>query len=92
MLLLFSRLPQIYQNVRQGHTGMLAMPTYTLNTLGSLARVLTIMQEVNNPLVLGGTVSAFCQNFAIMLQMVVYRSANRQRAESVKKEAEKKAV
>ena len=45
LLLLISRLPQIYQNARQGHTGMLAMPTYALNTLGSLARVFTILQE-----------------------------------------------
>ena len=36
VLLLFSRLPQIYQNYQQGHTGMLAAPTYALNTLGSL--------------------------------------------------------
>ena len=26
---------------------MLAMPTYALNTLGSLARVFTIMQEIS---------------------------------------------
>ena len=45
LLLLISRLPQIYQNARQGHTGMLATPTYALNTLGSLARVFTILQE-----------------------------------------------
>ena len=47
LLLLISRLPQIYQNARQGHTGMLATPTYALNTLGSLARVFTIMQEIS---------------------------------------------
>ena len=90
LLLLFSRLPQIYQNLRQGHTGMLAVPTYALNTLGSLARVFTTLQEVNDPLVLCGTVSAFCQNFAIVLQMVVYRGANRQRAGAAKKQAKKK--
>ena len=90
MLLLFSRVPQIYQNVRQGHTGMLAMPTYALNTLGSLARVFTILQEVNDKLVLGGTISAFCQNLVIVLQMVMYRGANRALARIAKKEADKK--
>ena len=34
---------------------------------------LAILQEVKNPLVLGGSISAFSQNFLIVLQMVVYR-------------------
>jgi mannose-P-dolichol utilization defect protein 1 len=87
LLLLFSRLPQIVQNFQQGHTGMLAVPTYALNTLGSLARVFTILQEVNDVLVLGGTISAFLQNFTIILQMVLYRSANRKRAEAAEQKA-----
>ena len=66
---------------------MLAVPTYALNTLGSLARVFTILQEVNDVLVLGGTISAFLQNFTIVLQMVLYRSANRQRAEAAEQKA-----
>jgi len=69
----FSRLPQIVQNMRQGHTGQLAPSTYVLNTLGAAARIFTTLQELDDPLALIGAVMAFLQNAAIVAQMVMYR-------------------
>ena len=48
VLMLFSRLPQIVQNARQGHAGQLALATYLLNTLGGAARVFTTLQELDD--------------------------------------------
>jgi len=90
LLLLFSRLPQIYANFRQGHTGVLAMPTYALNTVGALARVFTILQELSDPMVLFGAASGFVQNFLILLQMGLYRKANGARAAAEKAALDKK--
>ena len=90
VLLLFSRLPQIWQNLRQGHTGVLAFPTYLLTTLGGLARVFMILQEVDDKLVLAGAVSAFAQNGTILLQMILYRAANREQAAAAKAAEEKR--
>lgn len=90
VLLLFSRLPQIWQNVSQGHTGVLAMPTFALNTLGGLARVFTILQELSDPIALGGAISGFLQNLIIVIQIIVYRKANRERAAAEKAKSEKK--
>jgi mannose-P-dolichol utilization defect protein 1 len=46
VLMLFGRLPQIVQNLKQGHTGQLSLITYLLNTAGGAARVFTVMQRV----------------------------------------------
>jgi len=50
LLGMIGRLPQIAQNLRQGHTGELAFITYFMNVLGNLARLFTTMQ-VRDPYV-----------------------------------------
>jgi len=41
---IIGRLPQIAQNLRQGHTGELAFITYFMNVLGAIARLFTTLQ------------------------------------------------
>eukprot|EP00965_Chrysotila_dentata_P012872 425128-Pleurochrysis_carterae.AAC.2 len=72
LLSLGSRLPQIVQNIQQGHTGQLAFATYFLNTLGGAARVFTTMQELNDPLTLAAVIAALTQNAAIVMQIILY--------------------
>ena len=50
VLMLFGRLPQITQNLKQGHTGQLSLITYMLNVAGSGARVFTVLQELDDKL------------------------------------------
>ncbi len=75
VLMLFSRLPQIVQNARQGHAGQLALATYLLNTLGGAARVFTTLQELDDRIALVGVLSAFVQNFILTAQILTLGSA-----------------
>jgi mannose-P-dolichol utilization defect protein 1 len=68
----FSRLPQIMQNVRQRHTGQLAMLTFLLNTLGGAARVFTTLQELDDRITLVAVLAGFVQNFVILGQILTY--------------------
>uniref|UniRef100_A0A7S0NTS5 Mannose-P-dolichol utilization defect 1 protein homolog n=1 Tax=Calcidiscus leptoporus TaxID=127549 RepID=A0A7S0NTS5_9EUKA len=77
LLSLGSRLPQIMQNMRQGHTGQLALATYLLTTLGGCARIFTTMQEIDDPLTLAQALLNFLQNAALLLQIVLFGSAAR---------------
>lgn len=47
VILIASRLPQIFQNFQAKSTGQLSVITYGLNTLGSAARIFTTSQEKN---------------------------------------------
>lgn len=71
-LTLGSRLPQIIQNVRQGHTGQLALVTYLLTTLGGFARIFTTLQEIDDRLTLAQVMLNFLQNSVILLQIAMY--------------------
>ena len=72
---LFARLPQIAQNMRQGHTGQLSLITYMLNVAGSGARAFTIVQELNDKLALTSALSAFAQNAVLVAQILLLGSA-----------------
>ena len=74
VLALFGRLPQIAQNVRQGHTGQLSLVTYALNVAGSGARAFTVLQELDDKLALTSAVSAFVQNAIIVAQILASKS------------------
>jgi mannose-P-dolichol utilization defect protein 1 len=67
-----SRLPQIASNWRHGSTGQLAFLTTLLNALGSLARVFTTVQEVNDPIMLTGVCISTLLNGLLLLQMLYY--------------------
>ena len=71
LLMLFGRLPQIFQNFRQGHTGQLSLITYLLNVAGSGARVFTILQELDDAIVLTSACSAFLQNAVLVAQILL---------------------
>ena len=71
VLMLFGRLPQILQNFRQGHTGQLSLITYILNVAGSGARVFTILQELDDAIVLTSACSAFLQNAVLVSQILL---------------------
>lgn len=70
LLMLFGRLPQIAQNFNQGHTGQLALITYLLNAVGSLARIFTTIQQLNDPITLFTVTSATIQNTVLTLQII----------------------
>ena len=74
LLMLFGRLPQIVQNFKQGHTGQLSLITYCLNVAGSGARAFTVVQELNDPLVLTSALSSFVQNALLVAQILLLGS------------------
>jgi len=53
-LCLVSKVPQIYQNYKNCSTGTLSAITVFSYFLGSLARIYTTQQEVNDPLIMWG--------------------------------------
>ena len=69
-----ARIPQMVSNFANGHTGQLALITYALNFLGSLARVFTTMAKVNDPLLVLGFVVGAVLNGVILLQILAYWS------------------
>ena len=74
LLMLFGRLPQIAQNLRQGHTGALSLITYLLNVAGSAARCFTVMQELDDKFALTSAISAFVQNSVLVAQILLLGS------------------
>lgn len=69
---MFSRVKQIIANFTAGSTGVLSIVTVGLQVAGSLARIFTTLQEVNDWAVLSSYLSAFSLNLIVMLQIVYY--------------------
>ncbi|KAK7519030.1 mannose-P-dolichol utilization defect 1 protein-like protein [Phyllosticta citricarpa] len=67
-----SKAPQIVANYEQGSTGQLSAFAVFNYLLGSLSRIFTTLQEVNDPLVLYGFVSGFVLNCILAFQMIYY--------------------
>ncbi|KAK8214059.1 mannose-P-dolichol utilization defect 1 protein-like protein [Phyllosticta capitalensis] len=67
-----SKAPQIVANYELGGTGQLSAFAVFNYLLGSLSRIFTTLQEVNDPLVLYGFVSGFVLNCVLAFQMVYY--------------------
>lgn len=74
-LMLFGRLPQIVQNLRQGHTGQLSLITYLLNVAGNAARIGTTLQELDDKMVLLTSISALVQNGVLLAQILLLGGA-----------------
>ncbi len=76
VLSIWSRLPQILLNFRQGHTGQLALLTFGLSGLGNLARVFTTLKQTPDDTVslISMLVSAIL-NFTLVLQIIVFWKA-----------------
>lgn len=75
VLMLFGRLPQIMQNLKQGHAGQLSLITYVLNVAGSGARVFTVLQELDDKIVLASAISSFVQNLVLVVQILLLGAA-----------------
>lgn len=71
-IFLLSKAPQIVANQRSGTTGQLSVVTAFLNFAGSLARVFTTLQEVNDTLVLVGFLLGVTLNAIILAQIIVF--------------------
>lgn len=69
---LFSRIPQIIENYRNGSTGQLAAFTVFNYCAGSLARVYTTLVEVDDVIILSGAVFNALLNGILALQMAMY--------------------
>ena len=94
VLTVFTRIPQIWTNYSNGHTGQLAILTWILNWGGALARVFTTMQdpgisEASRPALLAGFGIGCTLSFIIILQIVVYRSATQKKLAEVAKNKKK---
>jgi mannose-P-dolichol utilization defect protein 1 len=71
-LTLFSKIPQVYSNWQNKTTGQLSVFTVVNYLLGSLARVFTTIQEVDDPMVLGSFLGSTVLNFVLFIQVFLY--------------------
>ncbi|PPJ54228.1 hypothetical protein CBER1_05152 [Cercospora berteroae] len=67
-----SKLPQIITIFREGGTGQLSAFAIFNYLAGSLARIFTTLQEVDDKLILYGFLAGFSLNLVLALQMVYY--------------------
>ncbi|KAI4231247.1 MAG: hypothetical protein LQ349_005730 [Xanthoria aureola] len=67
-----SKGPQIWVNWRQGGTGVLSAFTVFTYLAGSLSRIFTTLQEVDDKLILYGFIAGFALNAVLAAQMVYY--------------------
>lgn len=70
-----SKLPQILAIYQQGGTGQLSAFAVFNYLAGSLSRIFTTLQEVDDKLILYGFISGFLLNAVLALQMVYYWNA-----------------
>ncbi|KAH6634170.1 hypothetical protein B0J18DRAFT_415460 [Chaetomium sp. MPI-SDFR-AT-0129] len=82
-----SKVPQILAILQEGGTGQLSAFTVFNYLLGSLARVFTTLQEVDDKLILYGFVAGFALNLVLALQMVYYWNAPSAKAKGKQKAA-----
>ncbi|KAL1976696.1 hypothetical protein VTN31DRAFT_2978 [Thermomyces dupontii] len=67
-----SKLPQIYAIWREGGTGQLSAFAVFNYLIGSLSRIYTTLQEVDDKIILYGVVAGFVLNLVLALQMIYY--------------------
>jgi len=67
-----SRLPQIISNYSNGSTGELSALTVFFQCAGSLARVFTTLQEVDDIVVMSGNLIASTLNTVLFIQVLYY--------------------
>jgi len=71
-----SKLPQILTIWMEGGTGQLSSFAVFNFLFGSLSRIFTTLQEVNDPLILYGYVAGFALNLVLALQVLYYWNAS----------------
>ncbi|KAF5027689.1 hypothetical protein F66182_173 [Fusarium sp. NRRL 66182] len=82
-----SKLPQILTILQQGGTGQLSAFAVFNYLAGSLSRIFTTLQEVDDKLILYGFVSGFVLNAILALQMIFYWNAPSEKAKGKRKVA-----
>ncbi|KAJ4263596.1 hypothetical protein NW762_006417 [Fusarium torreyae] len=82
-----SKLPQILTIFKQGGTGQLSAFAVFNYLAGSLSRIFTTLQEVDDKLILYGFVSGFVLNAILALQMIFYWNAPSEKAKGKRKAA-----
>ncbi|KAL6705860.1 hypothetical protein ACN47E_006320 [Coniothyrium glycines] len=70
-----SKVPQILTIWNEGGTGQLSAFAVVNYLLGSLSRIFTTLQEVDDPLILYGFIAGFALNAILFLQVVYYWNA-----------------
>lgn len=81
-----SKVPQILAIWQQGTTGQLSAFAVFNYLAGSLSRIFTTLQEVDDKLILYGFVSGFLLNAVLALQMVFYWNAPSEKARGKRRE------
>ncbi|KAL2261444.1 hypothetical protein VTK26DRAFT_4161 [Humicola hyalothermophila] len=82
-----SKIPQILAIWQQGGTGQLSAYTVFNYLLGSLTRIFTTLQEVDDKLILYGFIAGFALNLVLALQMLYYWNTPSAKAKGKQKEA-----
>lgn len=72
VLSLGSRVPQIVQNMRQHHTGVLAFPTVFMNVGGNIVRVVTTVHAGLDTVVLVHFSICLLLNSTLLVQLALY--------------------
>ncbi|KAI1109420.1 hypothetical protein F5Y14DRAFT_432710 [Nemania sp. NC0429] len=70
-----SKIPQIAAIIQEGGTGQLSAFTVFNYLAGSLSRIFTTLQEVDDKLILYGFIAGFTLNLVLAIQMVYYWNA-----------------
>ncbi|CEJ85388.1 Putative Polyketide synthase [[Torrubiella] hemipterigena] len=86
-----SKLPQIVAIFQSGTTGQLSAFTVFNYLAGSLSRIFTTLQEVDDKLILYGFIAGFALNLVLASQMVYYWNAPSAKAQGKRKAAPAKA-
>ncbi|KAK1255090.1 hypothetical protein MKX08_009085 [Trichoderma sp. CBMAI-0020] len=81
-----SKVPQILAIWQEGGTGQLSAFAVFNYLAGSLSRIFTTLQEVDDKLILYGFISGFALNAILSLQMVYYWNAPSAKARGKRKE------
>ncbi|TVY58924.1 Mannose-P-dolichol utilization defect 1 protein [Lachnellula cervina] len=79
-----SKLPQIVAVWQEGGTGQLSAFAVFNYLLGSLSRIFTTLQEVDDKLILYGFIAGFALNAILAAQMVYYWNAPAKKSEKAK--------
>ncbi len=82
---LLSRFPQIRLSYKNGHTGVLSFVTIAVSVTGGLVRVLTLLLEVDDCIIIIGESFPIFLNFIILSQIAIYRKATAAYLENKKK-------
>jgi len=72
-----SKLPQIFENLKNGSTGQLSGITVFLFFAGSLARVFTTLQEAPDPILIASVGVSFFFNTVLFIQVLIYSGSKK---------------